>query len=252
MYTLPQDPQQQWPGEQSQGSRTTVAAGNTVTTQTYSSSPCKERLGTNTASTVDPLASPVGAPASSAAKDDVVTPMQARTAMPEPARRRETSLPNLNAVPAKPALARRTLSLTSSEKRARFLEIPIVEMLLLSVTQQTSGTKSLVATVVAAVAATATFVLAAILFFALFVHSDEGEDTPGACSSADCRHHAALITDRINRSLDPCQDFAAFACSAWSPPPASAASSRRSQSALDDVVRDWALDFESVLVTGSR
>nr|XP_050043499.2 uncharacterized protein LOC126540698 [Dermacentor andersoni] len=172
-------------------------------------------------------------------------------------RRRETSLPNLTAVPGKSALAGRgagrTASLSSAtDRRARFRDAPIAELVLLSLTQLSSGKRSAALTLTAAAAASATMVLAAIIIYALFAHSDAEEDAPesAGCTSADCRHHAALITNRLNLSLDPCHDFAAFACSAWSPP--ATWQHREFPSARDDVVLAWARDFENTLVTGSR
>ncbi|KAH7965871.1 hypothetical protein HPB49_011754 [Dermacentor silvarum] len=167
-------------------------------------------------------------------------------------RRRETSLPNLMAVPGKSAMAGRRTPSLSMDKRARFRDAPIIELVLLSLTQLSSGKRNAALTLTAAAAASATIVLAAIIVYALFVHSDAEEDAPepAGCTSSDCRHHAALITNRLNLSLDPCHDFAAFACSAWSPPPTWL--HREFPSARDDVVLAWARDFENTLVTGSR
>ncbi|XP_077534531.1 neprilysin-like [Haemaphysalis longicornis] len=37
------------------------------------------------------------------------------------------------------------------------------------------------------------------------------------CETSDCRFHAHLVVGGLNKSLDPCEDFAAFVCSAWKP-----------------------------------
>ncbi|KAL1428057.1 hypothetical protein MTO96_046206 [Rhipicephalus appendiculatus] len=166
--------------------------------------------------------------------------------------RRETSMPNLKAVPRKSSLARRhSPSLSNTEKRARFSEAPIMEMVLLSLTQLSSTRKNAAMTLTAAAAASVTIALAAILLYlSLRTDADEDAPEPGGCTSADCRHHADLITSRLNLSLDPCHDFAAFACSAWTPPPTWL--HREFPSARDDVVLAWARDFENTLATGSR
>ncbi|XP_049522758.1 uncharacterized protein LOC125945183 [Dermacentor silvarum] len=38
---------------------------------------------------------------------------------------------------------------------------------------------------------------------------------PMLCQTTDCVRHADLFADRLNASIDPCEDFAAFVCSAW-------------------------------------
>ncbi|KAH7953093.1 hypothetical protein HPB49_004596 [Dermacentor silvarum] len=35
------------------------------------------------------------------------------------------------------------------------------------------------------------------------------------CETWDCVHHAELLTSHLNKSLDPCEDFSAYVCSAW-------------------------------------
>ncbi|XP_077497010.1 uncharacterized protein LOC144107728 [Amblyomma americanum] len=37
------------------------------------------------------------------------------------------------------------------------------------------------------------------------------------CRTEDCMIHERLLRQNINGSVDPCQDFSAYACSAWSP-----------------------------------
>ncbi|XP_050027820.2 membrane metallo-endopeptidase-like 1 [Dermacentor andersoni] len=50
-----------------------------------------------------------------------------------------------------------------------------------------------------------------------FVASDPAEKPVPLCSTEDCIVHADILTASLNRSLDPCDDFRAFVCSAWSP-----------------------------------
>ncbi|KAH6929015.1 hypothetical protein HPB50_022392 [Hyalomma asiaticum] len=35
------------------------------------------------------------------------------------------------------------------------------------------------------------------------------------CDTDDCIVHAQLLTETLNRSIDPCEDFSAYVCSAW-------------------------------------
>lgn len=49
------------------------------------------------------------------------------------------------------------------------------------------------------------------------------------CDSDDCMQHAFLLSATLNRSIDPCEDFAAFACSAW------LSSTANSRSVQDDL-----------------
>ncbi|KAK8779954.1 hypothetical protein V5799_018705 [Amblyomma americanum] len=68
------------------------------------------------------------------------------------------------------------------------------------------------------------------------------------CSTADCHRHAALLTARINWTLDPCEDYEAFVCSAWDP-----SKNHRdvASSALDDLRFTWYDRFSDTLVKGS-
>ncbi|XP_072145587.1 neprilysin-like [Dermacentor andersoni] len=58
--------------------------------------------------------------------------------------------------------------------------------------------------------------LALLTFFVIFVSSfhKHVESQPPLCNTEDCRAHASLLTKRLNWTLDPCDDFDAFVCSA--------------------------------------
>ncbi|XP_070391609.1 neprilysin-2-like isoform X3 [Dermacentor albipictus] len=64
-------------------------------------------------------------------------------------------------------------------------------------------------------------VATAFAIYSLLRYTDGsgGGDTSGGrptlCQTADCVRHADLFAGRLNASIDPCEDFAAFACSAW-------------------------------------
>ncbi|KAH7962083.1 hypothetical protein HPB52_014226 [Rhipicephalus sanguineus] len=73
-----------------------------------------------------------------------------------------------------------------------------------------------------AAAAICVAVFVAIVFTAAtliysFVARDKAEQRVPLCSSEDCTVHADILTAALNRSLDPCDDFRAYVCSAWSP-----------------------------------
>ncbi|KAH8023506.1 hypothetical protein HPB51_014755 [Rhipicephalus microplus] len=66
------------------------------------------------------------------------------------------------------------------------------------------------------------------------------------CDTDDCMQHAFLLSAALNRSLDPCEDFGTFACSAW------LASSAQSRSLQEDLWYRWtkqaALELEKMRV----
>ncbi|KAH9384855.1 hypothetical protein HPB48_026884 [Haemaphysalis longicornis] len=96
---------------------------------------------------------------------------------------------------------------------------------------------------VALVAGVSAVTLAIVLWVAF------GGDHDRYCESSDCRYHKKLITGALNWSIDPCEDFSAFVCSAWR---ATAGYRRGSRSSLEDVVTAWTGDFESMLRKGGE
>ncbi|KAH6933464.1 hypothetical protein HPB50_015247 [Hyalomma asiaticum] len=69
------------------------------------------------------------------------------------------------------------------------------------------------------------------------------------CKTKGCFVHAWRLSDKLNTSLDPCQDFSAYVCSAWSPP---GGYLEHSNSAMDDVRKSWFPVFEEMLREGSK
>ncbi|KAH7937699.1 hypothetical protein HPB49_014831 [Dermacentor silvarum] len=87
-----------------------------------------------------------------------------------------------------------------------------------------------------------------MLIYYSFVASDSVEKRVPLCSTEDCIVHADILTASLNRSLDPCDDFRAFVCSAWSP--------RRHYrehvtSVMDDVIFSHLEALSTVLRDGS-
>ncbi|KAK8758563.1 hypothetical protein V5799_003810 [Amblyomma americanum] len=68
------------------------------------------------------------------------------------------------------------------------------------------------------------------------------------CFTEDCDRHAILLTKYLNRTLDPCEDYAAFVCSAWEPAKAHIELAR---SAIDDLRFAWYKHFMDTLASGS-
>ncbi|KAL1438963.1 hypothetical protein MTO96_047441 [Rhipicephalus appendiculatus] len=91
------------------------------------------------------------------------------------------------------------------------------------------------------------FTVATIIYS--FVTRDKAEELVPLCSTEDCIVHADILTANLNRSLDPCDDFRAYVCSAWSP--------RRHYrehvtSVMDDVIFSYLEDLSAVLRDGSE
>ncbi|KAL3222573.1 hypothetical protein MRX96_028355 [Rhipicephalus microplus] len=105
--------------------------------------------------------------------------------------------------------------------------------------------------VVAAISAAASLmflVVSALVLVLLMRTSGSHADGSDPCLGlSDCYQHMALIASRVNHSIDPCQDFSAHVCSAWSAP-----EFREFASTQDDVVLSWARQFRDILETGTR
>ncbi|KAH6927177.1 hypothetical protein HPB50_000140 [Hyalomma asiaticum] len=69
-------------------------------------------------------------------------------------------------------------------------------------------------------------------------------DLSGWCDTSECRSHASLLTDGLNRSVDPCRDIDAYVCSTWHPNPVFAPFLHM---ALDDLSIRWLEDLEKLL-----
>ncbi|XP_077483543.1 endothelin-converting enzyme 1-like isoform X2 [Amblyomma americanum] len=53
-----------------------------------------------------------------------------------------------------------------------------------------------------------------VVAFRVYVPPAEGSKL---CDTVHCRMHATLLTARLNEKMDPCEDFGAYVCSAWTP-----------------------------------
>ncbi|KAK9869343.1 hypothetical protein WA026_003100 [Henosepilachna vigintioctopunctata] len=56
--------------------------------------------------------------------------------------------------------------------------------------------------------------LAIILSICLIFYNQYGEPK-GVCLTSSCVHAASEIMDRLNESVDPCEDFYSFACGGY-------------------------------------
>ncbi|XP_077497967.1 endothelin-converting enzyme 1-like [Amblyomma americanum] len=69
------------------------------------------------------------------------------------------------------------------------------------------------------------------------------------CRTEDCVIHERLLRQNINGSVDPCQDFSAYACSAWSP---SKQFVSYAAATTSDAIEAWFKGFETLLSKGSQ
>ncbi|KAH7986447.1 hypothetical protein HPB52_024968 [Rhipicephalus sanguineus] len=88
-----------------------------------------------------------------------------------------------------------------------------------------------------------------IAVLTLFVRDKRSSPSQPLCQTNDCFHHSYLLFSHLNRNLDPCVDFSAYVCSAWSPPQGYL---QHSNSAMDDVRKSWFPKFNHMLRHGSN
>ncbi|XP_070397303.1 endothelin-converting enzyme 1-like isoform X2 [Dermacentor albipictus] len=147
-------------------------------------------------------------------------------------------------------LANKPSSTTELKRRAHFMQYSFAER---AASGPSPGPQQLLVIAAAAAAASLLFLVVSALLLVLLRRassSDDGTDGSDPCGGRpDCRQHRALITSRVNRSIDPCLDFSAHVCSAWSPP---GALFREFASTQDDVVLSWARQFPDILEAGAR
>ncbi|KAH7935261.1 hypothetical protein HPB52_005163 [Rhipicephalus sanguineus] len=98
------------------------------------------------------------------------------------------------------------------------------------------------------------FALGALYFVNAARHRARSEPLTArrtTCDSRDCQRHALLLTVGLNRTADPCRDFSAYVCSAWTPGgsrPHPSANALESQ--LNDVLIAWLGGLEDLLISG--
>ncbi|KAH6927033.1 hypothetical protein HPB50_025348 [Hyalomma asiaticum] len=93
-------------------------------------------------------------------------------------------------------------------------------------------------------------ILALLCFLAIFLSSSQRRPTVRSlvCSTDSCRKHAALLTENLDWTLDPCEDFQAFVCSA------ARGSSDRSENfktVIDKLRLSWYHQLRDILIGGS-
>ncbi|XP_065296960.1 uncharacterized protein [Dermacentor albipictus] len=71
-----------------------------------------------------------------------------------------------------------------------------------------------------------------IVIVFLFARGAKSPPSPPFCKTEDCLVHLWRLSNGLNRDLDPCHNFSAYVCSAWSPPKGYLV---YSNSAMDDV-----------------
>ncbi|KAH7984639.1 hypothetical protein HPB52_023382 [Rhipicephalus sanguineus] len=94
-----------------------------------------------------------------------------------------------------------------------------------------------------------TCVAGAVLIYFLWLYCSNPPIDRGFCDSTDCHHYEAFIGALLNRSIDPCDDFSAFVCSAWKSP---SLYPHKSRSSREDVVDAWSKNFEVMLRRGKK
>ncbi|KAL3201013.1 hypothetical protein MRX96_012849 [Rhipicephalus microplus] len=98
------------------------------------------------------------------------------------------------------------------------------------------------------VSVTAVIVMAVVIVV-LMPQRKETVPTEPYCETEDCFQHSYRLLAKLNHSLDPCEDFSAYVCSAWSPPQGYL---EHSNSAMDDVRKLWFPAFSDMLSLGSK
>ncbi|XP_065296909.1 phosphate-regulating neutral endopeptidase PHEX-like isoform X2 [Dermacentor albipictus] len=88
-----------------------------------------------------------------------------------------------------------------------------------------------------------------IVIVFLFARGAKSPPSPPFCKTEDCLVHSWRLSNGLNRDLDPCHNFSAYVCSAWSPSKGYLA---YSNSAMDDVRKSWFPHFYSVLSEGMK
>ncbi|XP_050028505.1 neprilysin-11-like [Dermacentor andersoni] len=88
-----------------------------------------------------------------------------------------------------------------------------------------------------------------IVIVFLFARGAKSPPSPPFCKTEDGLAHSWRLSNGLNRHLDPCHNFRAYVCSAWSPPKDYL---EYSNSAMDDVRKSWFPQFYSVLSEGTK
>ncbi|XP_054919229.1 endothelin-converting enzyme 2-like [Dermacentor andersoni] len=92
-------------------------------------------------------------------------------------------------------------------------------------------------------------VAGAVLIYFLWLYRAKTTTDNSYCDSTDCYHYEVFISGSLNRSINPCDDFSAFVCSAWNYP---SVYHHKSRSSREDVVDAWSKNFELMLRRGKK
>ncbi|XP_075552127.1 neprilysin-1-like [Dermacentor variabilis] len=91
-------------------------------------------------------------------------------------------------------------------------------------------------------------VILGVIAFAIMTHQ-RGAKLKGYCDTDGCLYHAQTLTHKLNQSIDPCVDFAAYVCSAWVP---SGVYSEQTKSPIDGILYSRFIGFPEMLANGAR
>nr|XP_054922566.1 endothelin-converting enzyme 1-like [Dermacentor andersoni] len=100
---------------------------------------------------------------------------------------------------------------------------------------------------IASIVVTVTVILG-VIAFAIITHH-RGAKLKDYCDTDGCLYHARTLTRKLNQSIDPCVDFAAYVCSAWVP---SGVYSEQTKSPIDGILYSRFIGFPEMLANGAR
>ncbi|XP_049528803.1 endothelin-converting enzyme 1-like [Dermacentor silvarum] len=100
---------------------------------------------------------------------------------------------------------------------------------------------------IVAIAVTVASILGVIGFLIATRHS--GIKLKDYCDTDGCLYHAWMLTRKLNHSIDPCDDFTGYVCSAWAP---SGVYSEQAKSPIDGILYARFIGFREMLAKGTR
>ncbi|XP_077528312.1 neprilysin-1-like [Haemaphysalis longicornis] len=95
-------------------------------------------------------------------------------------------------------------------------------------------------------------IVASVVWFLARLRATPTDTNLGICRTPGCKRHARLLLAPLNHSVDPCDDFSAFACSAWKPVAERSPSEEYETSTAQLATKRWFEGFQSALTTGSK
>ncbi|XP_075552450.1 neprilysin-like [Dermacentor variabilis] len=104
--------------------------------------------------------------------------------------------------------------------------------------------KSVVGFLAAAVIVT---VMVAVVGLAILSHEHTKREI--YCETEGCLFHARLLTKNLNKTIDPCEDFSAYVCSAWS---RSGDYREQVKTPIDDILYNRFVGFSKMLAAGTE